>query len=157
MCDSRLRYFRQRAATQFKGALKEAERRLQESRWKEALKRESDYVVNFLTSWEPTGQGLAIFSCRPENLLKRKRRAGFCPWRIACSLSTTAPVFYFRFFPTVVATNESTCASCARRGPPRRDLREAVPQASHSLQRIYLGDRNQDTSAASPDCRHYNS
>ena len=70
--DPRLRYLRQQAATQFKGALKEAERRLQESRWKEALKRESDYVLNFLTSWEPTGQGLAIFSCRPENLLKRK-------------------------------------------------------------------------------------
>ena len=45
--DPRLRYLRQQAATQFKGALKEAERRLQESRWKEALKRESDYVLNF--------------------------------------------------------------------------------------------------------------
>jgi peptide chain release factor subunit 1 len=66
--DPRLRYLRQQAASQFKGALKEAARRLQQSRWKEALDRESEYMLNFLSSWEPSGQGLVVFSCRPENL-----------------------------------------------------------------------------------------
>ncbi|MGH7848534.1 MAG: hypothetical protein ACREQW_25625 [Candidatus Binatia bacterium] len=66
--DPRFRYLRQQAVSQFKGALKEAERRLQESRWKEALDRESECILNFLSNWEPSGQGLVVFSYRPENL-----------------------------------------------------------------------------------------
>jgi len=39
--DPRLRFMRRQAATQFKGALKQAERRVQNGRWREALERES--------------------------------------------------------------------------------------------------------------------
>lgn len=66
--DPRLRFVRHQAATQFKGALKEAERRIQESRWREALDREKAYVLDFLSNSEPIGRGLVIFSCRPEGL-----------------------------------------------------------------------------------------
>lgn len=65
--DPRLRFLRQQAASQFKGAVKEARRRIQE-RWRDALERESSHVLNFLSDWEPTGRGLVIFSCRPEAL-----------------------------------------------------------------------------------------
>jgi hypothetical protein len=65
--DPRLRFLRQQAASQFKGALKAAQRRIPE-RWREALERESSHVLDFLSAWEPTGRGLAIFSCRPEAL-----------------------------------------------------------------------------------------
>ena len=45
-----------------------AQRRIQESRWRDALERESSHVLNFLSNWEPSGRGLVIFSCRPEAL-----------------------------------------------------------------------------------------
>jgi peptide chain release factor subunit 1 len=66
--DPRLRFVRQQAASQFKGALKAAQQRLQQSRWSEALERESSHVLNFLSNWEPAGRGVVIFSCRPEGL-----------------------------------------------------------------------------------------
>ncbi|MEX0803892.1 MAG: Vms1/Ankzf1 family peptidyl-tRNA hydrolase [Candidatus Binatia bacterium] len=66
--DPRLRFVRQQAASQFKGALKVAQRRIQEGRWRDALERESSHVLNFLSGWEPSGRGLVIFSCRPEAL-----------------------------------------------------------------------------------------
>jgi peptide chain release factor subunit 1 len=65
--DPRLRFLRQQAASQFKGALKAAQRQIPE-RWRNALDRESSHVLNFLSDWEPTGRGLVIFSCRPEGL-----------------------------------------------------------------------------------------
>jgi peptide chain release factor subunit 1 len=65
--DPRLRFLRQQAAAQFKGALKAAQRQIPE-RWRNALDRESSHVLNFLSDWEPTGRGLVIFSCRPEEL-----------------------------------------------------------------------------------------
>jgi peptide chain release factor subunit 1 len=66
--DPRLRFVRQQAASQFKGAVKQAARRIQEGRWQNALERESAHVLNFLSNWEPAGRGLVIFSCRPEGL-----------------------------------------------------------------------------------------
>lgn len=66
--DPRLRFVRQQAASQFKGALKEAERRIQDKRWREVLDRESAHVLDFLTNWEPAGRGLVIFSCHPDGL-----------------------------------------------------------------------------------------
>ncbi len=65
--DPQLRFLRQQAASQFKGAVKGARRRIQE-RWRDALERESSHVLNFLSDWDPTGRGLVIFSCRPEAL-----------------------------------------------------------------------------------------
>lgn len=66
--DPRLRFVRQQAASQFKGALKTAQGRIREGRWQHALDRESSHVLDFLSKWEPAGQGLVIFSCRPESL-----------------------------------------------------------------------------------------
>jgi peptide chain release factor subunit 1 len=66
--DPRLRFVRWQAATQFKGALKHAERRIRKSRWQDALDRESAQVLDFLSNLEPAGRGLVIFSCRPEGL-----------------------------------------------------------------------------------------
>jgi peptide chain release factor subunit 1 len=66
--DPRLRFVRQQAAAQFKGALKAAQRRIQGGRWKDALERESAHVLNFLANREPAGRGMVIFSCRPEGL-----------------------------------------------------------------------------------------
>jgi peptide chain release factor subunit 1 len=64
----RLRFLRQQAATQFKGALKAAQRRYRESRWQEALDRESSKVLGFLLNREPDGRGLVIFSCQPDSI-----------------------------------------------------------------------------------------
>jgi len=64
--DPRLRFVRQQPASQFKRALKEAQRRVQEGRWREPLDRESSHVLDFLSNWDPVGRGLVIFSCRPE-------------------------------------------------------------------------------------------
>jgi len=86
--DPRLRYLRQQATSQFKGALKEAARRLQESRWKETLHRESDYVLNFLSNWEPSGQGLVVFSCRPENLWEALSLEVLVPNRVDVDATT---------------------------------------------------------------------
>jgi peptide chain release factor subunit 1 len=66
--DPRLRFVRHQAASQFKGALKAAERRIQGGPWEEALKRESTHILNFLANREPAGRGMVIFSCRPEGL-----------------------------------------------------------------------------------------
>ena len=66
--DPRLRFVRYQAETQFKGALKQAQRRLRDSRWQEALERESAHVLKFLSNSEFPGRGLAIFSCRPDDL-----------------------------------------------------------------------------------------
>ena len=66
--DSRLRFVRQQAASQFKRALKSAQARLQIGHWQHALDRESSHVLNFLSTSEPAGQGLVIFSCRPESI-----------------------------------------------------------------------------------------
>lgn len=66
--DPRLRFVRQQAASQFKGALKAAQRRVQEGRWQECLDRESSHVLDFLSNSEPMGRGLVIFSCRPESI-----------------------------------------------------------------------------------------
>ena len=68
--DPRLRFVRQQAASQFKGALKAAQRQIQGGRWKDALERESAHVLNFLANREPAGRGMVIFSCRPEGLWK---------------------------------------------------------------------------------------
>jgi peptide chain release factor subunit 1 len=66
--DPQLRFVRQQAASQFKGALKAAQRRIKEGRWKDALDRESSHILDFLSNWEPAGRGLVIFSCRPDSL-----------------------------------------------------------------------------------------
>jgi peptide chain release factor subunit 1 len=66
--DPRLRFVRQQATSQFKGALKAAQRRIQGGRWQDALDRESAHVLNFLANREPAGRGMVIFSCRPEGL-----------------------------------------------------------------------------------------
>jgi peptide chain release factor subunit 1 len=66
--DPRLRFVRRQAASQFKGAVKAARRRVQEKRWHEVLDRESAEVLSFLSNWEPGGRGLVIFCCRPEGL-----------------------------------------------------------------------------------------
>jgi peptide subunit release factor 1 (eRF1) len=66
--DPRLRFVRQQAVSQFKGALKAAQERLRGTRWQDALDRESDQVLNFLSSSEPAGRGLVLFSCRPAAL-----------------------------------------------------------------------------------------
>jgi hypothetical protein len=65
--DPRLRFVRQQAVAQFKGAFKQAQARIHE-RWQAALEREGARVLDFLSSWEPAGQGLVIFSCRPADL-----------------------------------------------------------------------------------------
>ena len=66
--DPRLRFVRRQAVAQFKGAFKAAQRRIQEGRWQDALEREGSHVLNFLSNWEPAGEGLVIFSCRPDSL-----------------------------------------------------------------------------------------
>jgi peptide chain release factor subunit 1 len=66
--DPRLRFVRQQAVSQFKGALKAAQQRIQQERWRDALERESSHVLDFLLNWEPAGRGVVIFSCRPEAL-----------------------------------------------------------------------------------------
>src|SRR5919108_3413697 len=66
--DPRLRFVRQQAGSQFKGALKLAQKRIQEPRWLACLDRESPHVLNFLSNAEPEGRGLAIFSCSPEGI-----------------------------------------------------------------------------------------
>jgi peptide chain release factor subunit 1 len=65
--DPRLRFVRQQAASQFKGALKAAQLRVPD-RWRNALDRETSHVLDFLSDTEPTGRGMVIFSCRPEAL-----------------------------------------------------------------------------------------
>ena len=54
--DPRWRFLRQQAASQFKGALKAAQRQIQE-RWRDALEREASHVLDFLSDWEPQGRG----------------------------------------------------------------------------------------------------
>jgi peptide chain release factor subunit 1 len=66
--DPRLRFVRQQPASQFKRALKAAERRVQNGRWREPLERESSHVLDFLSNWDPVGRGLVIISCRPESI-----------------------------------------------------------------------------------------
>jgi peptide chain release factor subunit 1 len=66
--DPRLRFVRQQAASQFKGAAKEARQRIERQQWQDVLERESSHVLDFLCDWEPTGRGLVIFSCRPEGI-----------------------------------------------------------------------------------------
>jgi len=66
--DPRLRFVRRQAVAQFKGAFKAAQRRIQEGRWQDALEREGSHVLNFLSNWKPAGEGLVIFSCRPDSL-----------------------------------------------------------------------------------------
>jgi peptide chain release factor subunit 1 len=66
--DPRLRFVRHQAVSQFKGALKAAQRRVREGRWQESLDRESSHVLDFLSNSEPAGRGLVIFSCRPESI-----------------------------------------------------------------------------------------
>ena len=66
--DPRLRFVRQQPASQFKRGLKEAKRRIEDGRWREALERESSHVLDFLSNWDPGGRGLVIFSCRPESI-----------------------------------------------------------------------------------------
>ncbi|MGH7826295.1 MAG: Vms1/Ankzf1 family peptidyl-tRNA hydrolase [Candidatus Binatia bacterium] len=63
--DPKFRHFRTHHLTQFKSAMKLAERRLQSSRWLDALRRESDNVLEFLDRWTPHGRGLVIFSSLP--------------------------------------------------------------------------------------------
>jgi peptide chain release factor subunit 1 len=65
--DPRLRYVRKQAEAQFKGALKDAQRRIQQ-RWREALEREGEHVRQFLVNWEPLGRGVAIFSSQPAGI-----------------------------------------------------------------------------------------
>ena len=59
---------RQQAASQFKGAAKEARQRIEREQWQDVLERESSHVLDFLSDWESTGRGLVIFSCRPEGI-----------------------------------------------------------------------------------------
>ena len=66
--DPRLRFVRQLAASQFKGAAKEARQRIELERWRDALERESSHVLDFLSGWEPTGRGIVIFSCRHQGI-----------------------------------------------------------------------------------------
>jgi peptide chain release factor subunit 1 len=66
--DPQLRFVRRQAASQFKGALKAAQGRIQANRWQETLDRESSHILNFLSDSEPAGRGLVIFSCRPDSL-----------------------------------------------------------------------------------------
>jgi peptide chain release factor subunit 1 len=66
--DPRLRFVRHQAASQFKGALKTVQHRVQGSRWQEPLERECSHVLDFLSSSEPMGRGLLIFSCRPDSI-----------------------------------------------------------------------------------------
>jgi len=66
--DPRLRFVRLQGLIQFKGAVKKFETRREAARWREALDRESARVLDYLSTLEPAGQGLAIFSCQPEGL-----------------------------------------------------------------------------------------
>jgi hypothetical protein len=79
--DPRLRFVRQQAASQFKGALKAAQRRFQNGRWQAPLDRESPRILDFLSNWEPVGRGLVIFSCR-------HRFGKFCRWNFSCRISS---------------------------------------------------------------------
>jgi peptide subunit release factor 1 (eRF1) len=66
--DPSLRFVRRLVVAQFKGALKAAQRRVQDTRWREALERESARVLDYLSGWEPKSRGLAIFSCGPASI-----------------------------------------------------------------------------------------
>lgn len=54
--DPRLRFVRQQAASQFKGAAKEAQQRIEQQRWRDALERESSHVLDFLSGWDRQGE-----------------------------------------------------------------------------------------------------
>jgi peptide chain release factor subunit 1 len=66
--DPRLRFLRRQPVSQFKGALTAAQRQYHGSRWQGALERETPYVLDFLSRWEPSGRGLVIFSCHPADI-----------------------------------------------------------------------------------------
>ena len=66
--DPRLRFMHRQAATRFKGSLKKAQRRLGNSRWREALERESSRVLDFLSESDPAGRGVVIFASEPDSI-----------------------------------------------------------------------------------------
>jgi hypothetical protein len=66
--DPRLRFVRQLAAAQFKGAVKAAERRIKDERWRDVLERESRKVVNFLVSKTERPRSRGIFLEARRNL-----------------------------------------------------------------------------------------
>ena len=66
--DPRLRFLRHQPISQFKGALTAAQRQYRGGRWEAALERETPYVLDFLSRWEPSGRGLVMFSCHPANI-----------------------------------------------------------------------------------------
>jgi peptide chain release factor subunit 1 len=66
--DPRRIFDRRHPLTEFKGAVKDYERRGIEARWRAALEREKDRILGYLETWNPSGRGLAIFSSRPAGL-----------------------------------------------------------------------------------------
>lgn len=64
----RLAYDRSFPATQFKGALKRATRRLKHEQWQQAADRESEKILSFLETGKTKGRSLVIFSCQPSGI-----------------------------------------------------------------------------------------
>ena len=52
----------------FKGAAKRFLRRAPEARWRKALERERDRILQYLESWPPRGRALAVFAGTPDHI-----------------------------------------------------------------------------------------
>lgn len=66
--DPRLMYQPGYPEVELKSALKAAESRIKQPKWKEAFKRERQRVLEFISEWKPSGRGLAIFTCSPARI-----------------------------------------------------------------------------------------
>lgn len=66
--DPQLGYDPGQAAARLKGALKRFSRATEDQDRLAVAEREKDRVLSFLEEWEPSGRGLAIFSCEPADI-----------------------------------------------------------------------------------------
>lgn len=66
--DPRRIFDRRHPLSEFKGAVKDYERRTIEERWRAALEREKERILRYLETWNPSGRGLAIFASRPAGI-----------------------------------------------------------------------------------------
>ena len=126
--DPRLRFVRQQATLQFKGALKRAERELTDGAWREALEREGAAVLKYLANAEPPGRGLVIFSCQPDGLWEALQLDVPVPSMVGIDTTTKIGVLaeslseFPRFIVAVVQRDKAT-VYIAEQGTAERRLR----------------------------------
>ncbi|MGQ9572221.1 MAG: baeRF10 domain-containing protein [Dehalococcoidia bacterium] len=112
--DPQLRYEPSQPAVKFKGALKRFARRVKDERWLEAAEREKDRVLSFLEAQEPTGRGLAIFSCEPAGIWEVVHLGVLVPSLVSVDTTTNTALLvqvldeYPRFVVAVVQRDNAS-------------------------------------------------